>query len=74
MPKTGRIAISGTALSGTCVFTEEGSGGKIRGCPLFLGMLAGKGSIRLSDTSSGRWTSIEINKVDRRGNATFRWI
>jgi hypothetical protein len=37
-------------------------------------MILGKPSVRLSDDSNGRWASIELSKVDRRGNATFRWI
>ncbi len=60
-------------MSRSCIFTADDGGGKIRGCPRFLGMILGKSSVRLSD-ANGRWVSIELGKVDRRGNATFRWI
>ncbi|MDM9621846.1 hypothetical protein A6U87_13585 [Rhizobium sp. AC44/96] len=74
MPKTGRVAVYGTALSGTCIFTEEEGGGKIRGCPRFLALVAGKSRLRLSDAASGRSASIELQQVDKRGNASFRWL
>ncbi|MBB3963531.1 hypothetical protein GGQ67_001156 [Rhizobium metallidurans] len=60
-------------MSHQCIFTADDGGGKIRGCPRFLGMIFGKPSVRLADTANGRWASIELGKVDRRGNATFRW-
>ncbi len=74
MPKSGRMNVYGTALSVPCIFTENDNGGTIRGCPRFLALVAGKQSIRLLDTISGRSTPIALHRIDRRGRARFRWL
>lgn len=74
MPKSGRMSVYGTALSGPCIFIENDDGGTIRGCPRFLALVAGKSSLRLFDSLSGRSMPIALHHVDRRGKAVFRWL
>lgn len=67
MPKSGRMNVYGTALSVPRIFTGERRRRNDPRMPAISALVAGKQSIRLLDTISGRSTPIALHRVGRRG-------
>ncbi|WP_337269730.1 hypothetical protein [Oryzifoliimicrobium ureilyticus] len=72
MSRCGRIVLTGTSLSHTCVFKTDDKGGYIRSDPRFLSGVVGKSNLRLVE--EGWSASIKLTSFDRRGNAVFTWV